>query len=226
MAIVLAWGWRRAAIAFVAGALSALAMAPFNAWPVLFLTFPVAGLADRRRRPPGAGAACRRRRSRLVVWLRLFRRRTLLDRLRVSGRRNFGWLLPVAVSGLPAGLALFTALGLRGGAHALDAASGAFWRSRCLTVAEWLRGHVLTGFPWNAFGYALTRRSRSRKARHSSACGVSRLLQSRSSRPRPSLSTRRAAGRGSRRSSPPIIVALAAFGAARLRFQPTHSVRT
>src|SRR5262249_31004388 len=40
-AIVLAWGWRRAAIAFVAGAVSTLALAPFNAWPVLFLTFPV-----------------------------------------------------------------------------------------------------------------------------------------------------------------------------------------
>ena len=39
--IVLADGWRRAAIAFVAGAASVLAMAPFNAWPVLLVTFPV-----------------------------------------------------------------------------------------------------------------------------------------------------------------------------------------
>ena len=34
LAIILAWGWKRAAIALLAGALSALAMAPFNAWPV------------------------------------------------------------------------------------------------------------------------------------------------------------------------------------------------
>ena len=31
LAIILAWGWKRAGLALVAGALSSLAMAPFNA---------------------------------------------------------------------------------------------------------------------------------------------------------------------------------------------------
>lgn len=39
--VVLAWGWQRAAIAFLAGAVSVLALAPFDLWPVLFLTFPL-----------------------------------------------------------------------------------------------------------------------------------------------------------------------------------------
>ncbi len=85
--IILAWGWKRAVIALVAGALSALAMAPFNAWPVLFLTFPGRGLADRRRR---RRKMARRAGGRAMAgwWfgLRLFRAGPVLDRLRVPGR--------------------------------------------------------------------------------------------------------------------------------------------
>ena len=39
--IVLAWGWRRSLIAFVAGAVSVLALPPTNIWPVPFLSFPI-----------------------------------------------------------------------------------------------------------------------------------------------------------------------------------------
>jgi apolipoprotein N-acyltransferase len=39
--VVLAWGWRRAVIAFVAGAICNLGIAPFGLWPALFLGFPV-----------------------------------------------------------------------------------------------------------------------------------------------------------------------------------------
>jgi hypothetical protein len=70
--------------------------------------------------------------------------------------KTFGWLLPFAVIALPAGMALYTALGLalarliwtRGAARVLALAIS-------LTLAEWLRGHLFSGFPWNVYGYAL-----------------------------------------------------------------------
>src|SRR5262249_31124947 len=64
---------------------------------------------------------------------------------------------PLAVVALPAGLALFWGFGA--------AVARAVWPegwprivvfAAIFAVAEWLRGHVLTGFPWNALGYALT----------------------------------------------------------------------
>jgi apolipoprotein N-acyltransferase len=155
---ILSWGWKRALIAFTAGALSALAMAPFNAWPVLFLTFPVvvflidgAG-AGRLRGVPAAGLA--------GFWFGLgyfvpglywIGYAFLVD------ASTFGWLLPFAVLGLPAYLALFTAFGFalarllwtRDASRVISLAIS-------LTLSEWLRGHLLTGFPWNAFGYALS----------------------------------------------------------------------
>src|ERR1700685_2654243 len=49
---------------------------------------PDAGLADRWRRRRSVGRRGCRGRDRLVLWIRLFRRRTLLDRLRLFGRRT------------------------------------------------------------------------------------------------------------------------------------------
>jgi apolipoprotein N-acyltransferase len=69
---------------------------------------------------------------------------------------KFAWLLPFAVLGIPAGLAIFTGLGAllaralwtTGPTRILAFAFG-------LLIAEWLRGNILTGFPWNTFGYSL-----------------------------------------------------------------------
>jgi apolipoprotein N-acyltransferase len=157
-ATALASGWRRALIAIAAGAASALAMSPVSFWPVLFVTFSVlvwlvdgsaAGRFSGLWRATGAG------------WC--FGFGYFLAGLYWTGyaflvdAKTFGWLLPVAVGGLPAMLAVFTALALAG--------ARLFWvrgperllaLAVALTVAEWLRGHVFTGFPWNAFGYALT----------------------------------------------------------------------
>jgi apolipoprotein N-acyltransferase len=158
LAIILAWGWKRAAIALVAGALSALAMAPFNAWPVLFLTFPVmvwlidgAGAGRWRGVPSAAWAGWWFGLGYFVPGLYWIGYAFLVD------ASTFAWLLPFAVLGLPAYLALFTAFGF-GLARLLWTrdASRVLALAVALTVSEWLRGHVLTGFPWNAFGYALT----------------------------------------------------------------------
>jgi apolipoprotein N-acyltransferase len=155
--IVLAWGWRRTLIAFLAGAATTLALAPTNVWPAPFVTFPIlVWLID--------GAAAGRLGGVLAAasagWW--FGFGYFLAGLYWMGNallvdaRTFGWLLPFAVIGIPAGLALFPAFGLalarliwtRGASRILALAVA-------LTVVEWLRGHVLTGFPWNALGYLL-----------------------------------------------------------------------
>ena len=157
-AVVLAWGWRRAALAFVAGAVSTLALPPFEFWPVLFLTFPVlVWLIDGSAAGRWGGFLAAASAGwffgfgYFVTGLYWIGHAFLVD------ATTFGWLLPFAVTALPAGLAVFTALGfgvarllwLRGPLRVLALAVA-------LTAVEWLRGHVLSGFPWNAYGYALT----------------------------------------------------------------------
>ncbi len=158
LGIILAWGWRRAAIALAAGAASALAMAPFNAWPVLFVTLPMmVWLID----GAGAGRLGGVPAAALSGWW--FGFGYFLAGLYWVGYAFlvdadiFGWLMPFAVTALPAGLALFMAAGFALARLIWTAdASRILALAVGLTVSEWLRGHILTGFPWNALGYALT----------------------------------------------------------------------
>ena len=158
LAIILSWGWKRAAVALVAGALSSLAMAPFNAWPVLFLTFPVmvwlidgAGGGRMQGLPAAAMAGWWFGLGYFVPGLYWIGYAFLVD------APTFAWLMPFAVLGLPAYLALFPAFGF-GLARLIWSKDGSrvIALAASLTASEWLRGRVLTGFPWNAFGYALT----------------------------------------------------------------------
>ena len=146
-------GWRRVAVAIAAGGLSALAFAPIFAFPVLFLTFPVfVWLID---------ASSGWRRAASAGWLfgfgYFFFNLFWVGEAFLVEADKFAWLLPFAVTLLPAGLALFWA--------AAAALARRFWQQGlarvfvfaiALGVVEWLRGHVLTGFPWNVVGYSLT----------------------------------------------------------------------
>jgi apolipoprotein N-acyltransferase len=156
-------GWRRRLAAFVAGALSALAMAPFFLWPVLWITLPAlvwlidgtvarhAGEAPVRRVAAAAEAGWWWGFGYFLAGLYWIGEAFLVE------AEIFAVFMPLAVILMPAGLALF---------HAAAAGIAAWFWNRglwrvlalalALSAAEWLRGHVLSGFPWNVLGYALT----------------------------------------------------------------------
>jgi apolipoprotein N-acyltransferase len=160
-------GWRRRFAAFVAGSLSVLAMAPVFAWPVLWLTLPaLVWLIDGATSPriPGTGRAWYRRPEMAAAeigwWFGfgyfLFGLFWIGEAFLVEAE-TFAVLIPFAVTLLPAGLALFFA--------AATGIAARFWQpgpgrivvlALALSATEWLRGHVLSGFPWNVLGYALT----------------------------------------------------------------------
>lgn len=148
-------GWRRYLTALLLGVLAAAALSPVDLTPVLAVSMSgLVWLED--------GSASRRG-ALLLGWsfgfgffvagLYWIAAALFVDIAR------FWWLLPFAVIALPAGLALFSALALLV-AHEARERFGLSGTPRILvlaaawTVAEYARGHVLTGFPWNLLGYA------------------------------------------------------------------------
>ena len=142
--------WRRLGAAFGFGVLATLAMPPAYLVPVLLIAIPgLLGLLD--------GVTCRRDAFVLGWWFGfghfVFGLYWISFAL-LTDIAKFWWLMPVAIAGLPAVLALFPALsvlalwtlGVRGLARIV--AFAALW-----TGCEWLRGHLFTGFPWLLTGY-------------------------------------------------------------------------
>ena len=158
--VILLWGWRRFTVAFAAGAFAALAQAPFDFFAACFVSFPVlVWLLEGTTASAGAGFMRWLLPSFAVGWW--FGFGYFIAGLWWIGAAvlvegdTFAWALPFAVIGVPALLAVFyglAALAARilwtDGVGRIVALAFAFG------VAEWLRATVLTGFPWNAIGYA------------------------------------------------------------------------
>jgi len=142
-------GWRRWATAFLLGALAAAAQPPVHFLPVLFVSFPgLVWLLD---------GTLRRRTAFVLGWLfgagyfaaGLY---WVSNALLVDAAR-FAWLIPFTVFGLSFGLSLFIGIATllarilwSPGSGRILALAGAW------TLLEWVRGVVLTGFPWNPVG--------------------------------------------------------------------------
>ena len=142
-------GWRRLGVAALCGALASAALPPLYLVPLLIPAFcGLLWLLDGARGP---------RQAAFLGWSFGFGH--MLTGLYWIGiaflvdAGRFGVLMPFAVLGMAAGMALFPAL-----AVLLVAWTG--WRGPARVVflagawlaVEWLRSWVLTGFPWNLLG--------------------------------------------------------------------------
>lgn len=158
--IILLWGWRRALVAAVDGALLVLAQAPYDFFAVGFVSFPVlVWLIDGAAAGPGARRLARLRPAFAIGWW--FGFGYFLAGLWWIGNAllfeadSFAWALPFAVAGIPALLALF--YGLAAVIARLmwsDGLPRIFALAFAFGVVEWLRTFLFTGFPWNSVGYA------------------------------------------------------------------------
>ncbi len=147
--------WAARASALLLGAITALSLPPIHALPVLAVGF--SGLVLLLDRTPRFVAAVG------LGWCFGFGYFVCgiywVANALLAVSSAFGWLLPLAIAGAVGGLsallAAFPALAV-GAARVLWPAGPA----RILVLAvtwtgfEWLRGWVLSGFPWNLIGYS------------------------------------------------------------------------
>jgi apolipoprotein N-acyltransferase len=148
-------GWRRHGLAFGLGIAAVGALPPVDLTPVLAIVFPLFLWLDDGSDGPGASF-----RLGWVFGFGFFLAGLywIAAALFVDIGR-FWWLVPFAAAGLPAGFAIYIGLALLAtglAARALDLPPAARICAFAIawSGAEWVRGHALTGLPWNLLGYA------------------------------------------------------------------------
>jgi apolipoprotein N-acyltransferase len=145
-------GWRRHLVAALLGAAAATAFPPVHLLPLLPLAFTgLIWLIERGGRRGAFAAGWWFGLGHFALGLYWIGHAFLVDASR------FGWMMPLAVLGLAGGLALFPALAVL--ATRLGSRPGlgrVVFLAAAWTAAEWLRGNILTGLPWNLTGYVWT----------------------------------------------------------------------
>lgn len=159
--IILLWGWKRALLAFLAGAIAVLAQAPYDFFAAGFVSFPVlVWLLDGAVADRPAGFLRRLKPAFATGWWFGFGY-FLAGLWWIGGALlveadSFAWALPFAVVGIPLILSFFY-----GFAAALarllwsDGIGRIFALALAFGLTEWLRTFLFTGFPWNPIGFAM-----------------------------------------------------------------------
>jgi apolipoprotein N-acyltransferase len=147
--------WPLRMIAFVLGAIGALAFAPLFIFPALLLAFSGMWFFLEREIEEGSSVF---RIFFLGWWFGLGHFTVglywIAHALTVD-LASFWWLIPFALFGIPSILAIFIGVAfILTRFWPFKGISRAFAFSAIWIGVEWLRGHLFTGFPWNLTGYS------------------------------------------------------------------------
>ncbi len=152
-------GWQRALFIFLLGALAALSMAPIHFVPAVFISFPLF-LTVLDAALFGLTGRAKFKAAMVLGWFFGFGYFVAglwwIGAAFLHEAEQYAWALPLGVAGLPAIMAIYWACAC--------GFAQFFWQKPVqkifslalgFALAEYLRGNLFFGFPWNAIGYSV-----------------------------------------------------------------------